>query len=98
MICIVLNKKLTYNAFRVLSFAGISWSIVESPSSENGIMHVSVGVDVVWCVTKDRKVRESCFASAFFLPFPCLLLSNRSATCPGSIGDLDSVSPWFGEF
>ncbi|NXU47091.1 TCPR1 protein, partial [Turnix velox] len=35
---------------------GVSWSIVESPSSENGIMHVSVGVDVVWCVTKDRKV------------------------------------------
>ncbi|XP_061850000.1 tectonin beta-propeller repeat-containing protein 1 [Colius striatus] len=35
---------------------GISWSIVESPSSENGISHVSVGVDVVWCITKDRKV------------------------------------------
>lgn len=53
----MLNKKLIYNAFCVLFLAGISWSTVESPSSENGIMHVSVGVDVVWCVTKDRKVR-----------------------------------------
>ncbi|EPY89041.1 tectonin beta-propeller repeat-containing protein 1-like protein [Camelus ferus] len=35
---------------------GSSWSIVESPMSENGIMHVSVGVGVVWAVTKDRKV------------------------------------------
>lgn len=98
MICIVLNKKLTYSAFWVLSFAGISWSVVESPSSENGIMHVSVGVDVVWCVTKDRKVRGLMFCFSFFLPFPCLLLSTRSVTCTRSIGDLGSLSPWFGEF
>lgn len=26
--------------------------------SENGIMHVSVGVGVVWAITKDRKVRR----------------------------------------
>lgn len=36
---------------------GSSWSIVEPPTSENGIMHVSVGVGVVWAITKDRKVR-----------------------------------------
>ncbi|XP_045397278.1 tectonin beta-propeller repeat-containing protein 1 isoform X4 [Lemur catta] len=35
---------------------GSCWSIVEAPGSENGIMHVSVGVGVVWAVTKDRKV------------------------------------------
>lgn len=35
---------------------GISWSIVEPPTSENGIMHVSAGVGVLWAVTKDRKV------------------------------------------
>ncbi|ELK17408.1 Tectonin beta-propeller repeat-containing protein 1 [Pteropus alecto] len=35
---------------------GSSWSVVEPPTSENGIMHVSVGVAVVWAVTKDRKV------------------------------------------
>nr|XP_035138588.1 tectonin beta-propeller repeat-containing protein 1 isoform X2 [Callithrix jacchus] len=35
---------------------GSSWSIVEPPGSENGIMHVSVGVSVVWAITKDRKV------------------------------------------
>lgn len=56
-IFVVLNKKITYSGFCVLFLAGISWSTVESPSSDNGIMHVSVGVDVVWCITKDRKVR-----------------------------------------
>nr|XP_021481828.1 tectonin beta-propeller repeat-containing protein 1 [Meriones unguiculatus] len=35
---------------------GSSWSIVEPPASENGIMHVSAGVSVVWAITKDRKV------------------------------------------
>lgn len=35
---------------------GSSWSVVEPPVSENGIMHVSVGVGVVWAITKDRKV------------------------------------------
>lgn len=35
---------------------GSSWSIVEPPGAENGIMHISVGVSVVWAVTKDRKV------------------------------------------
>lgn len=37
--------------------AGSSWCLVEPPTSENGIMHVSVGVGVAWAVTKDRKVR-----------------------------------------
>ncbi|XP_022443443.1 tectonin beta-propeller repeat-containing protein 1 isoform X2 [Delphinapterus leucas] len=35
---------------------GSSWSVVEPPTSENGILHVSAGVGVVWAVTKDRKV------------------------------------------
>lgn len=35
---------------------GSSWSTVEPPTSENGILHVSTGVCVVWAVTKDRKV------------------------------------------
>lgn len=35
---------------------GSYWSMVEPPGSENGIMHVSVGVSVVWAITKDRKV------------------------------------------
>ena len=38
---------------------GSSWSTVEPPTSENGILHVSTGVCVVWAVTKDRKVRQS---------------------------------------
>ena len=37
---------------------GSSWSTVEPPTSENGILHVSTGVCVVWAVTKDRKVRQ----------------------------------------
>lgn len=41
-----------------LGRAGSSWSLVEPPTSENGIMHVSVGVGVVWAITKDRKVRR----------------------------------------
>lgn len=32
--------------------------MVEPPTAENGIMHVSVGICVVWAVTKDRKVRR----------------------------------------
>ena len=35
---------------------GSYWSMVEPPGSENGIMHVSAGVSVVWAITKDRKV------------------------------------------
>lgn len=65
---------------------------MESPSSENGIMHVSVGVDVVWCVTKDRKVRGVTLWFCFFLPFFYLLFSNRHVTSIGNIGDLDSLS------
>lgn len=37
-------------------WVGSSWSVVEPPTSENGILHVSAGVGVVWAVTKDRKV------------------------------------------
>ncbi|XP_058141768.1 LOW QUALITY PROTEIN: tectonin beta-propeller repeat-containing protein 1 [Dasypus novemcinctus] len=35
---------------------GSCWSLVEPPVPEVGIMHVAVGVHVVWAITKDRKV------------------------------------------
>ncbi|XP_065098619.1 tectonin beta-propeller repeat-containing protein 1 [Paramisgurnus dabryanus] len=35
---------------------GTSWVTVESPSPEVGAVHVAVGVNVVWAVTKDHKV------------------------------------------
>ncbi|CAH2307112.1 tectonin beta-propeller repeat-containing 1 [Pelobates cultripes] len=35
---------------------GVSWNTVEAPTPEDGIMHVSVGVNVVWAVTKERKI------------------------------------------
>ncbi|KAJ0057955.1 hypothetical protein NL108_007171, partial [Boleophthalmus pectinirostris] len=35
---------------------GISWTEVESPVKEVEVLHVSVGVSVVWVVTKDYKV------------------------------------------
>ncbi|KAM3826503.1 tectonin beta-propeller repeat-containing protein 1 isoform 2-T3 [Vipera latastei] len=35
---------------------GTSWTLVDPPVADNGILHVSVGVNVVWAVTKDNKV------------------------------------------
>lgn len=35
---------------------GTSWTVVDSPSPEVGAIHVAVGVNVVWAVTKDNKV------------------------------------------
>ncbi|XP_061912062.1 tectonin beta-propeller repeat-containing protein 1 [Entelurus aequoreus] len=35
---------------------GTSWSVVDSPSPDVGAMHVAVGVNVVWALTKDNKV------------------------------------------
>ncbi|XDV44648.1 hypothetical protein PO909_012897 [Leuciscus waleckii] len=35
---------------------GSSWVTVEPPSPEAGAVHVAVGVNVVWAVTKDHKV------------------------------------------
>uniref|UniRef100_A0A8C1MFJ6 Tectonin beta-propeller repeat-containing protein 1 n=1 Tax=Cyprinus carpio TaxID=7962 RepID=A0A8C1MFJ6_CYPCA len=35
---------------------GSSWVTVESPSPGVGVVHVAVGVNVVWAVTKDHKV------------------------------------------
>lgn len=37
---------------------GTTWVVVESPSPEVGAIHVAVGVNVVWAVTKDHKVRK----------------------------------------
>lgn len=39
-----------------LVWPGTSWTLVDPPVADNGISHVSVGVNVVWAVTKDRKV------------------------------------------
>ncbi|KAM7371040.1 hypothetical protein PAMP_010540 [Pampus punctatissimus] len=35
---------------------GTSWTVVDSPSPDVGAIHVAVGVNVVWAVTKDNKV------------------------------------------
>uniref|UniRef100_A0A3B4TLW8 Tectonin beta-propeller repeat-containing protein 1 n=1 Tax=Seriola dumerili TaxID=41447 RepID=A0A3B4TLW8_SERDU len=35
---------------------GASWAVVDSPSPDVGAIHVAVGVNVVWAVTKDNKV------------------------------------------
>ncbi|XP_047231963.1 tectonin beta-propeller repeat-containing protein 1 isoform X2 [Girardinichthys multiradiatus] len=35
---------------------GTSWAVVESPNPEVGAIHVAVGINVVWAVTKDNKV------------------------------------------
>ncbi|XP_048407560.1 tectonin beta-propeller repeat-containing protein 1 isoform X1 [Stegostoma tigrinum] len=35
---------------------GSSWKIVEPPNSENGLVQVSVGINVLWAITRDRKV------------------------------------------
>lgn len=41
--------------------AGTSWATVESPSLDVGAIHVATGVNVVWAVTKDHKVRKYFF-------------------------------------
>ena len=33
--------------------------VVDSPSPEVGAIHVAVGVNVVWAITKDHKVRHT---------------------------------------
>lgn len=44
-----------YNTFCI---PGTSWTVVESPSPDVGAIHVAVGMNVVWAVTKDNKVRK----------------------------------------
>lgn len=43
---------------RIFALQGTAWVVVESPSPEVGAIHVAVGVNVVWAVTKDHKVRK----------------------------------------
>lgn len=38
---------------------GTSWTVVDSPCPDVGAIHVAVGMNVVWAVTKDNKVRKS---------------------------------------
>uniref|UniRef100_A0A3Q1FYR3 Tectonin beta-propeller repeat-containing protein 1 n=1 Tax=Acanthochromis polyacanthus TaxID=80966 RepID=A0A3Q1FYR3_9TELE len=40
---------------------GSSWAVVESPSPDVGAIHVAVGINVVWAVTKDNKDRAVYF-------------------------------------
>lgn len=40
------------------SLSGSSWVLVDSPNPEAGAIHVAVGDNVVWAVTKDNKVRQ----------------------------------------
>ncbi|XP_070707337.1 tectonin beta-propeller repeat-containing protein 1 isoform X1 [Pempheris klunzingeri] len=35
---------------------GTSWAVVDSPSPDVGAIHVAVGINVVWALTKDNKV------------------------------------------
>ncbi|KAK1793893.1 hypothetical protein P4O66_010796, partial [Electrophorus voltai] len=40
----------------ISALQGSAWVVVESPNPEVGTIHVAVGVNVVWAVTKDHKV------------------------------------------
>ncbi|XP_061120681.1 tectonin beta-propeller repeat-containing protein 1 isoform X2 [Syngnathus typhle] len=40
----------------VFFLSGSSWSMVDSPDPDVAVMHVAVGVNVVWALTKDNKV------------------------------------------
>lgn len=42
-----------------LPLIGTFWVEVESPSKEVEALHVSVGLSVVWVVTKDYKVNQN---------------------------------------
>ena len=44
--------------------------VVDSPSPEVGAIHVAVGVNVVWAITKDNKVGEG---SSLFILYKQLL-------------------------
>lgn len=44
----------------IFCMSGASWAVVDSPSPDVGAIHVAVGVNVVWAVTKDNKVRKLC--------------------------------------
>lgn len=53
----VSNICIYYNICERLT-TGTSWAVVDSPSPDLGATHVSVGVNVVWALTKDNKVRK----------------------------------------
>lgn len=38
--------------------SGTSWTEVDSPSPDVSATHVAVGINVVWALTKDNKVRK----------------------------------------
>lgn len=43
-----------------LPSSGTSWAVVDSPSPDVAATHVAVGMNVVWALTKDNKVRAFC--------------------------------------
>lgn len=49
---------MSYRCKNISVLQGTTWVVVESPSPEVGAIHVAVGVNVVWAVTKDHKVRN----------------------------------------
>lgn len=40
--------------------SGTSWMVVDSPCPDVGAIHIAVGINVVWALTKDNKVRQFC--------------------------------------
>lgn len=40
--------------------SGTSWMVVDSPCPDVGAIHTAVGINVVWTLTKDNKVRKFC--------------------------------------
>lgn len=47
-------------SMNIFCMSGTSWAEVDSPSPDVGAAHVAVGINVVWALTKDNKVREFC--------------------------------------
>lgn len=43
---------------KIFCMSGTSWVVVDSPSPDVGAIHVAVGINVVWALTKDNKVRK----------------------------------------
>lgn len=51
-LCVIVSIK-----DNIVCMSGTSWVEVESPSPDVGATHVAVGINTVWALTKDNKVR-----------------------------------------
>lgn len=54
-LCVIVSVK-----DNIVCMSGTSWVEVESPSPNVGATHVAVGINTVWALTKDNKVRKFC--------------------------------------